>query len=35
MQSLFEKNVNSKRYKDDNKVPIRNSITFEDKSIRF
>ena len=30
MQSLFEKNVNSKRYKDDLKVPIRNSVTFGD-----
>ena len=28
MQSLFEKNVNSKRYKDDLKVPIRDSVTF-------
>ena len=34
MQSLFEKNVNSKRYKDDLKVPIRNSVTFGDKSVR-
>ena len=34
MQSLFEKNVNSKRYKDDLKVPIQNSITFGDKSAR-
>ena len=25
MQSLFEKNVNSKRYKDDLKLPIQNS----------
>ena len=33
MQSLFEKNVNSKRYKDDLKVPIRNSVTFGDKSV--
>ena len=34
MQSLFEKNVNPKRYKDDLKVPIRNSVTFGDKSAR-
>ena len=34
MQSLFEKNVNSKRYKDDLKVPIQNSVTFGDKSVR-
>ena len=34
MQSLFEKNVNSKRYKDDFKAPIRNSVTFRDKIIR-
>ena len=34
MQSLFEKNVNPKRYKDDLKVPIRNSVTFGDKSVR-
>ena len=34
MQILFEKNVNSKRYKDDLKVPIRNSVTFGDKSVR-
>ena len=33
MQSLFEKNVNSKRYKDDLKVPIRDSVTFGDKSV--
>ena len=31
MQNLFEKNVNSKRYKDDLKLPIRNS---EIKSVR-
>ena len=34
MQSLFEKNVNSKRFKDDLKVPIRNSTAFGDKSVR-
>ena len=34
MQSLFEKNVNSKRYKDDLKVPIRNSVMFGDKNVR-
>ena len=34
MQSLFEKNVNFKRYKDDLKVPIRNSVTFGDESVR-
>ena len=34
MQSLFEKNVNSKRYKDDLKVPIRNFVTLGDKSAR-
>ena len=34
MQSLFEKIVNSKRYKDDLKVPIRNSVTYGDKSLR-
>ena len=34
MQSLFEKNVSSKRYKDGLKVPIRNSVTFRDKSVR-
>ena len=34
MQSLFEKNVNSKRYKDDLKVPIRNSVAFRDKRVR-
>ena len=34
MQSLFEKNVNSKRYRDDLKLPIRNSVTFGDKSVR-
>ena len=33
-QSLLEKNLNSKRYKDDLKVPIRNSVTFGDKSVR-
>ena len=35
MQSLFEKNVNFKRYKDYIKVPIRNSVTFGYKSTRF
>ena len=34
MQSLFEKNVNSKRYEDHLKVSIRNSVTFGDKSVR-
>ena len=34
MQSLFEKNINSKRYKDDLKVPIRNSVTFGERSAR-
>ena len=34
IQSLFEKNVNSKRYKDDLKVPIRSSVMFGDKSVR-
>ena len=34
MRSLFEKNVTSKRYSDDLKVPIRNYVTFEDKSVR-
>ena len=34
MQGLFEKNVNSKRYKDDLKVPFQNSVTFGDKSVR-
>ena len=34
MQSLFEKNVNSKRHKDDLQVPIRNSVIFGDKSVR-
>ena len=33
-QSLLEKNLNSKRYKDDLKVPNRNSVTFGDKSVR-
>ena len=33
MQSLFEKNVTSKRYNDDLKVPIRDYVTFEDKSV--
>ena len=33
MQSLFEKIVNSKRYKDDLKVPIQNSVTFGDKTL--
>ena len=34
MQSLFEKNINSKRYKNDLKVPIRNSVTFGERSAR-
>ena len=34
MQILFEKNVNSKRCKDDCKVPIENSVTFRDKNVR-
>ena len=34
-QSLFEKNLNCKRYKDDLKVPMRNSVTFGDKSVRI
>ena len=34
LQSLFEKNVNSKRHKDDLRVPVRNSVTFGDKSVR-
>ena len=34
MQSLFGKNVNSKRYKDDLKVLIRNFVTLGDKSAR-
>ena len=34
MQSLFEKNVNFRRYRDDLKIPIRNSVTFGDKSVR-
>ena len=34
MQGLFEKNVNSKRCKDDLKVPFQNSVTFGDKSLR-
>ena len=34
VQSLFKKNVESKTYKDDVKVPIRNSVTFGNKSIR-
>ena len=32
-QSLFEKNVNSKRRKDDLKVPVQNSVTFGDESV--
>ena len=35
MQSLFEKNINFKRYKDDLNVPIRNSVTTGDKSVRL
>ena len=34
MQSLFENNVNSKRYKDDLKVATRKFVTFGDKSVR-
>ena len=34
MQSLFENNVNSKRHKDDLKVPTRNFVTFGDKSVK-
>ena len=34
MQSLFEKNENFKRYKDDLQVPIRISVTIGDKSVR-
>ena len=34
MQRLFKKNLNSKRYRDDLKVSIRNSATFRDKSVR-
>ena len=34
MQSLFEKNVNPKRHKDELEVPIRNSVTFGEKSVR-
>ena len=34
IQSFFETNVNSKRYKDDLKVPIRNSVTFGEKGVR-
>ena len=34
LQSLFEKNKNSLRYKDDLKVPIQSSVTFRDKSVR-
>ena len=33
MQSLFEKNVNSKRYKNVLKIPIQNSVTFGDKNV--
>ena len=35
MQSLFEKNINFKRYKDDLNVPIRNSVTIGDKRVRL
>ena len=35
MQRLFEKNVDSKRFKDNIKVPIRNFVTFEIKVYRF
>ena len=34
MQILFEKNINSKRYKDNFKIPIQNFVTFGDKSLR-
>ena len=34
MQSLFEKSVNSKRHNYDLKVPARNFVTFEDKSVK-
>ena len=34
MQNLFEKNVNSKRYKDDLTGSVRNSLTFGDKNVR-
>ena len=34
IQRLFEKNLNSKRYKDDVKVPTRNSGTFGDESVK-
>ena len=32
MQSLFEKNINSKRYQNNLNVPIRNCVTFGEKS---
>ena len=35
MQSLLEKNENFKKYKDNLKVPIRNSVTFGDKIVRI
>ena len=35
MQSLFEKYINFKRYIDDLKVSIRNSVTFGDKRVRL
>ena len=34
MQSLFEKKENSKRYKDNVKVPTWNLVTLGDKSVR-
>ena len=34
MQSLFENNLNSKRYRDDLKVPTQSYVTFGDKSVR-
>ena len=34
MQNLFEKNVNSKKYKDKIKVPCRIFVTFGDKIVR-
>ena len=33
MQSLLEKNLNSKGYKDDLKVSIQNFFTFGEKSV--
>ena len=34
MQSLFQKNVNSKKHQDKIKVPIRMCVTYGDKSVR-